>query len=80
MEITKFISIKYYLFSEITTFYLHFLSFRDVLSQGLKQEITLVGSNNYDAILCSLVADLDLDGQNEIILGSYGQVSVVEIN
>lgn len=46
----------------------------------MKQEISLIGSNNYDSILCSLVGDIDLDRQNEIILGSYGQVGVLEIN
>ena len=31
-------------------------------------------SNEYDCVLCSYIADIDWDGENEVILGSYGQV------
>ena len=31
-------------------------------------------SDQYDSVTCSCVADVDFDGQNEIILGTYGQV------
>ena len=31
-------------------------------------------SDHYDSVTCSLVADIDLDGENEILLGTYGQV------
>ncbi|KAK2147346.1 hypothetical protein LSH36_557g00086 [Paralvinella palmiformis] len=47
--------------------------YRDLLNQGLAAPLVLPGSDNYDSILCALVADLDFDGQNEILLGSYGQ-------
>ena len=53
--------------------------FRDVLCQGLSDPLVLPGSDNYDSILCALVADLDFDGQNEILLGSYGQVCTKEV-
>jgi len=57
------------------TYVLVYLSlFRDLLNQGLAAPLVLPGSDNYDSILCALVADLDFDGQNEILLGSYGQV------
>ena len=31
-------------------------------------------SDHYDSVTCSLIADIDLDGENEILLGTYGQV------
>ena len=34
----------------------------------------LQDSNEYDCVQCALVADVDMDGCKEIILGTYGQV------
>ena len=48
---------------------------RDVMKNGLSQQITLENSYNYDSVLCACVADVDFDGLNEIILGTYGQVT-----
>ena len=36
--------------------------------------MVLADSDRYDCAVCCLVADIDFDGQNEILLGTYGQV------
>ena len=52
--------------------YPHFC--RNVLECGLSQALTLGDSDKYDCALCGCVADVDLDGSNEVIIGTYGQV------
>ncbi|XP_074645188.1 KICSTOR complex protein kaptin-like [Tubulanus polymorphus] len=49
--------------------------YRSVLENGLhlSNQIVLPESNDYDCVLCACVADLNFDGHNEIILGTYGQ-------
>ncbi|XP_017880140.1 KICSTOR complex protein kaptin-like [Ceratina calcarata] len=47
--------------------------FMDVLNNGMDNDITLTGSETSDCILCSCIADINMDGQNEILLGTYGQ-------
>ncbi|KAJ9582834.1 hypothetical protein L9F63_022793 [Diploptera punctata] len=47
--------------------------YMDVVRQGLKNVFTLPESEHYDAVLCSTIADIDMDGRNEILLGTYGQ-------
>jgi hypothetical protein len=47
---------------------------RNVLQQDLHNCFTLPESENYDAVLCSTIADVDMDGRHEILLGTYGQV------
>ncbi|XP_068979891.1 KICSTOR complex protein kaptin-like isoform X2 [Bombus flavifrons] len=47
--------------------------FMDVLNNGMDEDITLNGSETSDCILCSCIADINMDGQNEILLGTYGQ-------
>jgi len=32
-------------------------------------------SDQFDSVTCSCVADIDFDGRNEIVLGTYGQVT-----
>lgn len=54
--------------------YWYFYCYRDVCYEGLDQPLLLPRSNEYDCVLCSYIADIDWDGENEIILGSYGQV------
>ena len=34
-------------------------------------------SDQFDSVTCSCVADIDFDGNNEIILGTYGQVKEI---
>ncbi|KAH9512279.1 hypothetical protein Btru_041373 [Bulinus truncatus] len=48
--------------------------FCDVGSCGLSKSYILPLSNTQDVILCSCVADIDFDGENEILIGTYGQV------
>ncbi|GIZ03659.1 KICSTOR complex protein kaptin [Caerostris extrusa] len=53
--------------------------YRDILKNGLEltsQEV-LMGSNKSDCVTCGLVADIDMDGNNEILLGTYGQQLMV---
>ncbi|XP_056020542.1 KICSTOR complex protein kaptin-like [Ostrea edulis] len=46
---------------------------RDVLNKQLKDRLILPGSNSYDIPLCVCVMDVDFDGQNELLVGTYGQ-------
>lgn len=52
---------------------------RDVQEVGLSQPVCLLESDQWDAVLCALVIDLDFDGQKEVLLGTYGQVSILFI-
>ena len=45
-----------------------------MLNNGLSHQSILAGSASADSVLCSCVADVDFDGQNELLLGTYGQV------
>ena len=36
--------------------------------------VVLPRSDHFDSVTCSAIADLDLDGDNEVILGTCGQV------
>ncbi|XP_068187152.1 KICSTOR complex protein kaptin [Antennarius striatus] len=47
--------------------------YRDVQERGLSQPVYLPDSDQWDAVLCALVIDLDFDGQKELLLGTYGQ-------
>ncbi|XP_034182994.1 KICSTOR complex protein kaptin isoform X4 [Osmia lignaria lignaria] len=47
--------------------------FMDILNNGMDEDITLNGSETSDCILCSCTADINMDGRNEILLGTYGQ-------
>ncbi|KAJ8266311.1 hypothetical protein GJAV_G00128950 [Gymnothorax javanicus] len=47
--------------------------YRDVQFCGMSQPVCLQESDQYDSVLCALVADVDFDGQREILLGTYGQ-------
>ena len=37
--------------------------------------VTLPDSDDFDCVTCTCIADVDWDGSNEIILGTYGQVN-----
>ena len=56
---------------------MHILYFRDILNNGLSKLSILPDSDKYDCVLCSHVSDLDWDGTNEILLGTYGQVKLI---
>lgn len=47
--------------------------YRDILHKGLKDPIFLPDSNKFDAILTGCILDIDFDGENEILIGTYGQ-------
>ncbi|XP_040833811.1 KICSTOR complex protein kaptin isoform X1 [Ochotona curzoniae] len=47
--------------------------YRDLLRQGLEDQLLLPGSDRFDSILCGLVTDVDLDGQPEVLVATYGQ-------
>ncbi|XP_008217884.1 KICSTOR complex protein kaptin [Nasonia vitripennis] len=48
--------------------------FQDVLNQQMNSDVLLSGNElTSDCILCSCVADINMDGQNEILLGTYKQ-------
>ena len=47
---------------------------RNVATRGLDDMVVLNESDQYDSVTCSCVADVDCDGQHEIVLGTYGQV------
>ncbi|ELT94536.1 hypothetical protein CAPTEDRAFT_177283 [Capitella teleta] len=47
--------------------------YRNILERGFSDPLVLPESERYDFVLSSLVADIDFDGQNEVILGTYGQ-------
>lgn len=47
--------------------------YRNVLSNGLKAPLVLPQSNKFDVPLCVCIVDIDFDGCNEIMVGTYGQ-------
>ncbi|XP_017650968.1 KICSTOR complex protein kaptin isoform X1 [Nannospalax galili] len=47
--------------------------YRDLLNQGLEDQLLLPGSDQFDSVLCGLVTDVDLDGQPEVLVATYGQ-------
>ncbi|XP_013407661.1 KICSTOR complex protein kaptin [Lingula anatina] len=49
------------------------VNYRNVLERGLVDVKHLPDSERYDSVLCSCVTDIDFDGENEILLGTYGQ-------
>ena len=51
-----------------------FLS-RNVTEKGFSDVHVLPNSKEYDSALCVSVHDVDFDGMNEILVGTYGQVS-----
>ncbi|KAG7205177.1 hypothetical protein KM043_018268 [Ampulex compressa] len=51
--------------------------FMDILHHGMEKDVMLTGSESLDCILCSCIADINMDGQNEILLGTYGQEVLV---
>lgn len=40
--------------------------------------VTLPESDGFDSVTCACIADVDWDGCDEIILGTYGQVRLSE--
>lgn len=53
-----------------------FGTLRDLLNKGLDDQLLLPGSDQFDSVLCGLVTDVDLDGQLEVLVATYGQVGL----
>ncbi|CAH1265666.1 KPTN [Branchiostoma lanceolatum] len=51
--------------------------YREVMLGGLTRQAILPESNLYDSALCCCVGDVDWDGRNEVIIGTYGQELLV---
>lgn len=51
--------------------------YRDVLGKGQNAYAMLPASDQFDTVVCGCVADIDMDGENEVILGTYGQEVLV---
>ncbi|XP_053577602.1 KICSTOR complex protein kaptin [Bombina bombina] len=47
--------------------------YRNVLQNGLEEQLLLPDSDQFDSVLCAVAADVDFDGEPEILLGTYGQ-------
>lgn len=48
--------------------------YRNILANMLDNHVLLPHTDNGDIVTCSLAADIDLDGHNELLCGTYGQV------
>ncbi|XP_063793950.1 KICSTOR complex protein kaptin isoform X2 [Pseudophryne corroboree] len=47
--------------------------YRNILQNGLREQLLLPDSDQFDSVLCAVTADVDFDGEPEILLGTYGQ-------
>ncbi|XP_043466158.1 KICSTOR complex protein kaptin-like isoform X1 [Leptopilina heterotoma] len=54
--------------------------FEDVLNQGLDNDIKLRSSDPTSCVLCCCIADINMDNQNEILLGTYEREVLVFAN
>lgn len=43
----------------------------------MERDVKLAGSEFSDCVLCSCIADVNMDGKNEILLGTYNQEVLV---
>jgi hypothetical protein len=48
---------------------------RNVLEKGFSEATVLPSSQQHDSVLSTCVADLNWDGINELVLGTFGRVS-----
>eukprot|EP00731_Ephydatia_muelleri_P027782 Em0019g655a len=51
--------------------------FIDVFKNGFTCYTTLPNSHLYDCVLCATIADVNWDGRNELVLGTYGKELLV---
>ncbi|XP_015271239.1 PREDICTED: kaptin, partial [Gekko japonicus] len=47
--------------------------YRNILQNGLEEQLVLPASDQHDSVICALVTDVDFDREPEILLGTYGQ-------
>ncbi|XP_075042979.1 KICSTOR complex protein kaptin isoform X2 [Mixophyes fleayi] len=52
--------------------------YRNILQNGLREQLLLPDSDQFDSVLCAVTADVDFDGEPEILLGTYGQHSLTK--
>jgi hypothetical protein len=45
---------------------------RDICNEGLSNSIELPEALHHDSVLCSHTFDIDLDGENELLIGTFG--------
>lgn len=45
-----------------------------MVDEGFSKPLVLPDSHKHDSVLCVELADVDWDGQNEIVLGTFGKV------
>ena len=48
--------------------------YRNVQQDGMNRKKLLPGTGEIDISLATFIGDLDFDGYNEIVLGTYGKV------
>ncbi|KAM7441816.1 hypothetical protein ABFA07_009144 [Porites harrisoni] len=51
--------------------------FTNIINEGFTSMVTLPDSDDFDCVTCTCIADVDWDGRNEVILGTYGQELLV---
>lgn len=49
---------------------------RSVLEKGFGDSLLLPDSDKFDCGMCVHALDVDFDGENELLLGTYGEVRV----
>lgn len=47
--------------------------YKNVLNKEFSDQLLLPDSNKSDCVMCACAVDIDFDGQNELLLGTYGQ-------
>jgi hypothetical protein len=52
------------------------LNFRNVIEERFMEGTPLKFSSRWDCVECCCVEDVDRDGENEIIIGTFGCVSL----
>ena len=51
--------------------------FQNVIKNGLNSSRTLFRSDDFDCATCATLADVDFDGEKEIVIGTFGQELLV---
>ena len=51
--------------------------FYDLETEGLSKSKALPSSDEFDVATCCTLADIDFDGNQEILIGTYGELVLV---
>ena len=78
----KYLNNRHLLFTEeVNVLVLSSLSmtriFYDIETEGLSKSKTLPSSDEFDVATCCTLADIDFDGNQEILIGTYGEQVLV---